>query len=81
MARHVGAGPWRWSRGLASTQTEFNLSALPISGYVTSLEQRPGVRLCCRGRSGFALTDKSTVVYREASACSADATPSPGAAP
>jgi DNA-binding transcriptional LysR family regulator len=69
------------SRGFAATQTELNLSALPISGYVTALEQRLGARLCRRGCSGFALTDKGTVVYREASACSAGATPSPGAAP
>jgi DNA-binding transcriptional LysR family regulator len=52
--------------GLAAAQVELNLSASSISGYVADLEQRLGVRLCSRGRAGFALTDKGALVYREA---------------
>ncbi len=54
------------SRGFAAAQATLNLSAPSISGYITALEQRLGVRLCSRGRSGFALTDKGAVIYREA---------------
>lgn len=54
------------SRGFAAAQAALNLSAPSISGYITALEQRLGVRLCSRGRSGFALTDKGAVIYREA---------------
>ncbi len=54
------------SRGFAAAQAALNLSAPSISGYITALEQRLGVRLCSRGRAGFALTDKGAVIYREA---------------
>jgi DNA-binding transcriptional LysR family regulator len=53
-------------KGLAAAQAELNLSASSISGYVADLEQRLGVRLCSRGRAGFALTDKGDLIYREA---------------
>ena len=53
-------------KGFAAAQAELNLSASSISGYVATLEQRLGVRLCSRGRAGFALTDKGALVYREA---------------
>jgi len=53
-------------RGFAAAQAELNLSAPSISGYVTALEQRLGVRLCSRGRAGFGLTDKGAIIYREA---------------
>ena len=52
----------RWRiEGFRGDPDGLNLSALPISGYVTALEQRLGVRLRRRGCSGFALTDKGTV--------------------
>ena len=54
------------SRGFAAAQAALNLSASSISGYITALEQRLGVRLCTRGRAGFSLTDKGAVIYREA---------------
>jgi DNA-binding transcriptional LysR family regulator len=53
-------------RGFAAAQAELNLSASSISGYIAALEQRLGVRLCSRGRAGFALTDKGAIIYREA---------------
>lgn len=54
------------SKGFAVAQAELNLSASSISGYISALEQRLGVRLCTRGRAGFSLTDKGAVIYREA---------------
>lgn len=53
--------------GLASAQAELNLSLSTISGYLSSLETRLGVKLCQRGRSGFRLTEGGRVVYDEAS--------------
>lgn len=54
------------SKGFAAAQAALNLSASSISGYITALEQRLGVRLCSRGRAGFSLTDKGALIYREA---------------
>ncbi len=54
------------SGGFAAAQGELNLSLSTISTHVTRLEGRLGVRLCRRGRSGFALTDEGRVVYDEA---------------
>ena len=53
-------------KGLSAAQVELNLSVSSISCYIATLEQRLGVRLCNRGRSGFALTDKGEIIYREA---------------
>lgn len=53
-------------RGFAAAQAKLNLSVSSISSYIAALEQRLGVRLCNRGRSGFELTDKGAVIYREA---------------
>ena len=53
-------------KGFAAAQAELNLSAPSISGYISALERRLGMRLCSRGRSGFALTDKGAVIHREA---------------
>lgn len=54
------------SGGFAAAQGELNLSLSTISAHVTRLETRLGVRLCRRGRSGFALTEEGRVVYDEA---------------
>jgi DNA-binding transcriptional LysR family regulator len=54
------------SKGFAAAQAALNLSASSISGYITALEERLGVRLCSRGRAGFSLTDKGALIYREA---------------
>ena len=51
--------------GFAAAQAELNLSAASISSYMSAIEERLGVRLCSRGRAGFALTDKGAIVYRE----------------
>jgi DNA-binding transcriptional LysR family regulator len=53
------------SGGLAAAQGELNLSLSTISGHVAALETRLGVKLCRRGRSGFALTDDGRQVYDE----------------
>ena len=53
-------------KGFAAAQAELNLSAPSISSYIAALEQRLGVRLCSRGRSGFVLTDKGAIIHREA---------------
>ncbi|HUG62256.1 MAG TPA: LysR family transcriptional regulator, partial [Methylomirabilota bacterium] len=52
--------------GFAAAQGELNLSLSTISAHVSKLEARLGVRLCRRGRSGFALTDEGRVIYDEA---------------
>src|SRR5580765_3722963 len=44
--------------GLAAAQSELNISLSTISNHVAALEERLGVQLCQRGRSGFSLTDK-----------------------
>lgn len=50
--------------GFASAQAELNISQPTISNHITALEQRLGVRLCQRGRSGFRLTEKGEIVHR-----------------
>lgn len=52
--------------GFAGAQAQLSLSAPSISGYIAALEQRLGMRLCNRGRAGFALTEKGAAIYREA---------------
>jgi DNA-binding transcriptional LysR family regulator len=54
------------SKGFSAAQAVLNLSTPSISGYISALEQRLGVRLCSRGRAGFALTDKGAIILREA---------------
>jgi DNA-binding transcriptional LysR family regulator len=54
------------AKGFSAAQAELNLSASSISSYITALEQRLGLRLCSRGRAGFALTDKGAAIFREA---------------
>lgn len=50
-------------RGFAAAQVELNISQSTISNHITALEQRLGMRLCQRGRSGFKLTDKGEQVH------------------
>lgn len=45
-------------QGLAAAQHELGLSLPTISAHVARLEERLGLRLCERGRSGFRLTDE-----------------------
>jgi LysR family transcriptional regulator, transcriptional activator for bauABCD operon len=50
-------------QGLRGAQLVLNLSQSRISASLVELEARLGVRLCRRGRSGFALTEAGTTVY------------------
>lgn len=50
-------------QGLRGAELVLNLSQSRISASLAELEARLGVRLCRRGRSGFALTEAGTTVY------------------
>ena len=52
--------------GLSPAQSELNLALSTISGRIHDLEVRLGLRLCRRGRAGFALTAEGAAVYEEA---------------
>lgn len=49
--------------GFSAAQIDLNISQSTISTHMTSLEQRLGVRLCERGRSGFRLTERGQLIY------------------
>jgi LysR family transcriptional regulator, transcriptional activator for bauABCD operon len=49
--------------GFAAAESELQLGLPSISRYIKDLEIRLGVRLCQRGRVGFALTDQGRQVY------------------
>ena len=49
--------------GFSAAQIELNISQSTISIHMTALEQRLGMRLCKRGRSGFSLTEKGQLIY------------------
>ena len=49
--------------GFSAAQYELNMSQPAISAQMRQLEERFGIRLCERGRSGFRLTDGGQVVY------------------
>ncbi len=50
--------------GFTQAQDELNLSASTISVRMSELENRLGLRLCHRGRSGFEMTPEGEEVYR-----------------
>lgn len=50
-------------KGFSAAQVALNVSTSTISRQISDLEDRLGLRLCQRGRSGFQLTDKGDVVY------------------
>lgn len=50
-------------KGLASAQNILNMSQSSVSASLNELEERLGLRLCNRGRSGFALTEAGRIVY------------------
>lgn len=52
--------------GLSAAQGDLNLSLSTISEKLSALEQRLGMKLCTRGRSGFALTDNGRLIFDEA---------------
>jgi LysR family transcriptional regulator, transcriptional activator for bauABCD operon len=49
--------------GFSAAEVELNISRSAISRYMGDLETRLHMRLCYRGRSGFALTDQGRLVY------------------
>lgn len=49
--------------GFSAAQTELNIGQSAISGYMTQLESRLGLKLCERGRGGFRLTDAGYGVH------------------
>lgn len=49
--------------GLSAAQVELNVSASTISIHLSELETRLDMRLCQRGRAGFALTNEGRAVY------------------
>lgn len=49
--------------GFSAAEVELGISRAAISMAMNDLETRLGLRLCQRGRSGFALTDEGTEVY------------------
>ncbi|MCR9125631.1 MAG: LysR family transcriptional regulator [Rhodobacteraceae bacterium] len=54
--------------GFAAAEVSLNLSLSTISSHMKHLETRMGLRLCTRGRGGFALTEAGAAVYSEARA-------------
>ncbi len=51
------------NRGLANAQDDLGVTQATISNQLSQLEQRLGVRLCERGRSGFSLTEDGKVIF------------------
>lgn len=51
--------------GMAAAELELNIGISTISRHVKDLEQRLGLRLCTRGRGGFALTLEGARVHSE----------------
>jgi len=54
------------NQGFANAQNELNLSTSAISTYMSQLETCVGIKLCQRGRSGFALTEQGHIFYNQA---------------
>jgi LysR family transcriptional regulator, transcriptional activator for bauABCD operon len=52
--------------GFAAAQDELGISPGTISNHIAQLEARFGVRLCDRGRKGFALTDEGVRIHEAA---------------
>ena len=51
------------AKGLANAQLILNMSQSSVSASLAELEARLGLRLCNRGRAGFALTEAGRMVY------------------
>ena len=49
--------------GFSAAQSDLNISQPAISNYMNTLEQRLGVKLCERGRRGFALTEEGRKIF------------------
>jgi DNA-binding transcriptional LysR family regulator len=50
--------------GFAAAELELNIGRSTISRHIKDLEERLGLRLCRRGRGGFALTPEGTQIYQ-----------------
>jgi DNA-binding transcriptional LysR family regulator len=53
-------------KGFAAAQDELGVTQATISNQISHLEQRLGVRLCERGRSGFYLTEQGAAIHEAA---------------
>ncbi|MFC6669257.1 LysR family transcriptional regulator [Marinobacterium aestuariivivens] len=51
--------------GFSAAEVELNIGRSAISTHMADLEQRLGMRLCDRGRSGFALTEHGRKAYEQ----------------
>ena len=51
------------AQGLAGAQVGLGLGQSRVSASLAGLERRLGLRLCRRGRSGFALTEQGAAIY------------------
>lgn len=56
------------NKGFSSAEAELQISLSAISRDITSLETRMGIRLCTRGRTGFALTGEGEKFHDAAQA-------------
>lgn len=52
--------------GLSAAQDYLNMALPTISGHLKALEDKLGIRLCLRGRSGFTLTEEGEQFYLQA---------------
>ncbi|MDW3204434.1 MAG: LysR family transcriptional regulator [Alphaproteobacteria bacterium] len=52
--------------GFTPAEAELDIARSTISTHIANLETRLGLRLCERGRGGFALTEEGRLVYQEA---------------
>lgn len=51
--------------GMSAAELELNIGTSTVSRHVKDLETRLGLRLCRRGRAGFALTPEGEQIYQE----------------
>ena len=51
--------------GMAAAELELNIGASTVSRHIKDLETRLGLRLCSRGRAGFALTPEGAQIYAQ----------------
>jgi len=52
--------------GLSAAQDYLNMALPTVSGHIKSLEDKVGIQLCNRGRSGFELTEEGEEFYEKA---------------
>ncbi|WP_415777365.1 LysR family transcriptional regulator, partial [Kerstersia gyiorum] len=54
--------------GFAAAESALGITRSAISQHMSDLEKRLGMRLCQRGRAGFALTDQGREILRASEA-------------